>query len=186
VSVAVTYAEALYESAVDQGSVAEVAAQLADFRASVDESAELSDLLTNPEFETRVKKDVVGRLLRDANPLVANFVQILLDRGRAAELGAITDAFAARVAVAEGRLRVRIRTAIPLPPDLRERLIAQLSERVGRAIDVDTVVDEDIMGGVVIETEGSVVDASVRTRLAGLRASMLRAPVRDAVVADSA
>ena len=42
------------------------------------------------------------------------------------------------------------------------------------------------MGGVVIETDGSVVDASVRTRLAELRASMLRAPVRDAVVADSA
>ena len=96
---------------------------------------------------------------------MANFVQILLDRGRADELGAITDAFAARVAAAEGRLRVRIRTAIPLPADLRERLVAQLSERVGRAIDVDTVVDEEIMGGVVIETDGSVVDASVRTRL---------------------
>jgi len=186
VSVAVTYAEALYEAAVDRGSVADVAAQLAEFRTSVDENAELHDLLTNPEFETRVKKDVVGRLLQGADPTLANFVQVLLDRGRAGEIDAIADALADRVAAAEGRLRVRIRTAIPLPLDLRERLVAQLSERVGRAIDVDTVVDEDIVGGVVIETEGSVVDASVRTRLADLRESMLRVSVRDAVVADSA
>lgn len=185
-SVAVTYAEALYEAAVDQNSVADVAAQLSDFRTSVDDNTELRDVLLNPEFETRVKKDVVARLLKDANPLLSNFVQVLLDRGRAGELDAIADAFADRVAASEGRLRVRIRTAVPLPQDLRARLVAQLSERVGRAIDVETVVDAEIVGGVVIETDGSVVDASVRTRLADLRASMLRASVRDAVVADTA
>jgi len=186
VSVAATYAEALYESAVDQGSVPEVAAQLVEFREAVAASPELQDVLANPEFETRVKKDVIAKLLVGANPLVANFMQVLLDRGRAGELAEIADGFAARVAVAEGRLRVRIRTAIPLPDDLRARLIAQISERTDRAVDIDTIVDPEIVGGLVIETGGSVVDASVRARLADLRQTMLHTSVRDAVVADSA
>lgn len=185
-SVAATYAEALYESAVAQGVVPEVGAQLTEFRQAVDTNPELHDVLENPEFETRVKKDVVSHLLVGANSLVANFIQVLLDRGRAGELAAIADEFAARVAAAEGRLRVRVRTAIPLPADLRDRLVAQISERTGRAVDIDTIVDRGIVGGLVIETDGSVVDASVRGRLAELRESMLHASVRDAVVAESA
>lgn len=185
-SVAATYAEALYESAVDKGAVAEVSAQLAEFRAALEASPELRNLLENPEFETRVKKQVVAQLLSGANEIVGNFVQVLLDRGRAEEFAEIADGFAARVAAAEGRLRVRVRTAIPLPADLRDRLVAQLSARTGRAVDIDTVVDGQIVGGLVIETDGSVVDASVRGRLAELRTSMLGSSVRDAVVAESA
>ncbi len=185
-SVAATYAEALYESAVEQGAVSEVSAQLAEFREAVDTNPELHDLLTNPEFETRVKKDVVAKLLADANPLVTNFMQVLLDRGRAGDLAEIADGYADRVAAAEGRLRLRIRTAIPLPDDLRGRLVARISELTSRAVDIDTIVDPAIVGGLVIETDGSVVDASVRTRLADLRQAMLHTSVRDAVVQENA
>ncbi len=185
-SVAATYAEALYEAAVDKGAVPEIAAQLSEFRAAVDESPELRDVLENPEFDTRVKKGVLGKVLEDANELLANFVQVLLDRGRQDELPAIADEFAGRVAAAEGRLRVTVRTAIPLPDDLRDRLVAQISERTGRSVDIDKIVDPEIVGGLVIETEGSVVDASVRQRLADLRQGMLHASVRDAVTVESA
>jgi F-type H+-transporting ATPase subunit delta len=186
VSVAATYAEALYESAVSQGVVPEVAAQIVEFREAVNSNSELYDVLENPEFETHVKKAVAVQLLGGANTLVANFVQVLLDRGRIGELSAIVDGFTDRVALAEGRLRVRVRTAIPLPDDLRDRLVAQISERTGRAVDIDPVVDRDIVGGLVIETDGSVVDASVRGRLAKLRQDMLNVSVRDAVAAESA
>lgn len=185
-SVAATYAEALYESAAANGVVAEVAAQLVQVRDAIESNPELHDVLDNPEFDTRVKKDVASRLLVDANPLIANFVQVLLDRGRLDELAAIADEFVARVAAAEGRLRVRVRTAIPLPDDLRDRLVAQISERTGRPVDIDTVVDSEITGGLVIETDGSVVDASVHGRLVALRQSMLHASVLNAVVAESA
>ena len=75
---------------------------------------------------------------------------------------------------------MRVRTAIPLPDDLRARLVARISELTGRAVDIDTIVDPAIVGGVVIETDGSVVDASVHARLADLRRAMLHTSVRDA------
>ncbi len=184
-SVAATYAEALFESAVAAGTVPEVADQLAQFRDAIAANPELHDVLENPEFDTQVKKDVVADLLTGANALVANFAQVLLDRGRITEIGEIAVEFSDRVAAAEGRLRVRVRTAIALPDDLRERLIAQISERTGRPVDIDAVIDHEIVGGLVIETDGSVVDASVRARLASIRHNMLQTPVLSAVDAES-
>ena len=183
-SVAATYAEALYGSAADRGQVAEVAADLAELRRAAGESAELADLLGNPEIDTRVKKDVMSSLLRDANPLVANFVQVLLDRGRAGELDEIGEAFDERVAAAERRLQVTLRTAVPMPEDLRAGVIARLEAQTGRPVDVETVVDPGIIGGLVIETDGSVIDASVRQRLDDMRRAMISVPMAGAVVPE--
>lgn len=183
-SVGATYAEALYEAAADRGQVREVSADLAELRRAVRENRELAGLLENPEIETRVKKDVMATLLAGATPLVANFVQVLLDRGRAEELEAIGEAFDERVAEAEGRLQVVVRTAVPLPDDLREVVVTRLEGQAGRPVDVETVVDPDIIGGIVIETGGSVIDASVRQRLDDLRRSMTGASVATAVGAE--
>jgi F-type H+-transporting ATPase subunit delta len=184
VSVATTYAEALYEAAVDRERVSEVAAQLAEVRGAVASTPELARLLEDPEIDTRVKKDVVGRLLEGADPLVANFVQVLLDRGRGAEIEEIGAAFDERVAAAEGRLRITVRTAVPMPDDLRAGLLSRLEARTGRPVDIEAVVDPEIIGGLVIETDGSVVDASVRQRLADMRRALATAPVTAAVSAE--
>ena len=53
-SVAATYAEALYESAVAAGSVPEVADQLTQFQDAIAANPELHDVLENPEFDTQV------------------------------------------------------------------------------------------------------------------------------------
>lgn len=183
-SVASTYAEALYESALDRGQVAEVAGQLTEIRQAVADSPDLRDLLSNPEIDTHHKKGVVTTLLEGANPLVANFLQVLLDRGRASELEEIGAAFDERVADAEGRLRVVVRTAVPLDDDLRAAVVNRIQSQTGRPVDVETVVDPAIVGGVVIETDGSVVDASIRQRLTDLHRSMASAPVPAAVAAE--
>jgi F-type H+-transporting ATPase subunit delta len=184
VSVATTYAEALYEAAVDKDQVPQVAGELAEVREAVAATPDLARLLDDPEIDTRVKKDVVSRLLEGANPLVANFVQVLIDRGRGGELEEIGAAFDQRVAAAEGRLRIVVRTAVPMPDDLRSGLLSRLESRTGRPVDLDAVVDPEIIGGLVIESEGSVVDASVRQRLSELRRSLAAAPVTAAVAAE--
>lgn len=183
-SVSTTYAEALYEAAVAENQLSDVATQLATVRAAVAETPELNMLLRDPDVDTPAKKRVLAQLLQGANPLVANFVQVLLDRGRADELEQIGEAFDKRVAAAEGRLRVVVRTAIPLPDDLRADVIARIERNSGGPVDVETVVDESIVGGVVIETDTAVVDASVRKSLESLERSMSGASVQAAVAAQ--
>jgi len=184
VSIATTYAEALHEAASSQGQVSEVATQLHDLREAVRDVPELSRMLGDPDIDTAAKKRAMASLTEGASPLLANFVQVLLDRGRAEDIDDIGRAFERKVAEADGRLRAVVRTAIPLPDDLRADVKSRIERGAGGPIDIDYVVDESIVGGVVIETETARVDASVRQRLENLRDSMAGTSVQSAIAAE--
>lgn len=108
---------------------------------------------------------------------MANFLQVLLDRGRIGDFDAVGRAFAARVDDAENRFEVRAITAVPLTDDLRAKLAERIKETTGRTATIVEQVDPDIIGGLVIEAGEVRVDASLRARLGGLRRRLTKAAV---------
>jgi F-type H+-transporting ATPase subunit delta len=185
VSVAATYAEALFEAAADAGSLDAVAEEVAGFAEAVQESSELRGFLDNPEIEGRVKKEALKELTSSASPITGNFIQVLIDRGRITEFTEIARAFAERVAAEEGRLEVEAVTAVPLPDDLRTRIVEEISRKTGRSVDLTESVDPEIVGGLVLRIGGAVVDGSVRHRIEELRAALSAVPVDAAIAADA-
>jgi F-type H+-transporting ATPase subunit delta len=186
VSVADTYADALYESARDKDAVAAVRSDLSDFVATVDGSPEFAAVLANPEIETKAKKAAVGALVKDATPLMGNFLQVLIDRGRIDELPSVSAAFEARVTAAEGRIEVQAVTAVPLDDDLRGKLIARIESQTGLSALLTEEVDPTIVGGLVLRVGGMVLDASLREGLAGMRRTLSRAAIDSAVAPATA
>lgn len=184
-SVAATYAEALFEAATDAGAVDAVAEEVAAFAGAVEQSADLRQFLDNPEVDARGKKEALKELSSSANPITANFLQVLVDRGRITEFPEIARAFAERVAAEEGRLEVEAVTAVPLPDDLRSRIVEEISRKTGRSVDLTESVDPEIVGGLVLRIGGAVVDGSVRHRIEELRAALSAAPVDAALAADA-
>lgn len=182
-SVASTYADALYDSALGADAVPVVAGELDDFRQAVAGSPELAHALTDPEVDNRARKSVVEALTRDANPLTANFLQVLIDRGRIAELDQIAAAFESRVDAAEGRIDVHAVTAVPLPDDLRDLIARRIQEKTGQQVELTASVDPEIIGGLVLRVEGALVDGSLRGRLAELQEALRAAPIEAATAA---
>lgn len=183
-SAAATYADALHAAASEAGAVADVGADLEAFRAAGEESPELAAALASPEVETRARKAIVAALTEQAHPLVSNFLQVLIDRGRIEELPEIAAAYAERVDEAEGRVEVRAITAVALSDELRAHVARRLEEKLGRSVELSESVDPELIGGLVLELEGAVVDGSVRGRLAGLHAALRAAPVDAAAAAE--
>ena len=183
-SLEATYAEALYEAALEGGAVEPVAADVREFAEAVAASEELRRLLADPNIDTPAKKRVIGGLTEGATPLFANFVQVLIDRGRIEAFPGIAEAFDDRVDQAENRLEVEAVTAIPLPADLRERIVEQIRTKTGADVELTETVDPDIIGGLVLRVGASVVDGSLRHRIEQLRSTLRAAPV-DAVAVDS-
>lgn len=183
-SVATTYAEALYEASVEAGSLGPVASGMGEFAAAYSESDDLRRALESPDLDPDAKRRVVVTLTEGAHPFVANTLRMLIDRGRIAELPEIAAAFAARVSEAEGRLEVEAVTAIPLPDDLREQIVSSIQEKTGRSVDLSESVDPDIVGGLMLRVGETVVDGSVRSRLDQLRRELTTVSVDAAAVAE--
>ncbi|MCB1259187.1 MAG: ATP synthase F1 subunit delta, partial [Acidimicrobiales bacterium] len=62
-----------------------------------------------------------------------------------------------------------VRSAVELSEEQRTRLASALSAKLGRDVDVVVVVDPSVVGGLVTQVGDTVIDGSVRTRLAQLK-----------------
>lgn len=163
--VARTYARALYEAAKERDRVEPVRRGLADFVESVDEVPELRALLRDPQLDPRAKVSVLEQILGGADELVRNFLILLAERGRAAELTEVQKEFERIVAAEAGQLSLELTTAVELSDAEFRDLVRQIEEASGRPVEATRRVDPDLIGGLVLQVGSMRVDASVRGRL---------------------
>ena len=86
-------------------------------------SNELRDALTNPQLPIERKQGIIDDLIGGrASTLTVGLVSFVVEVGRAADLPAIIDAFIARAAASRAKAVAEIRSAVPLEPEVLERL----------------------------------------------------------------
>jgi F-type H+-transporting ATPase subunit delta len=167
------YARALLEAAKEQGRLDEVREHLGDFVASVREVPELRELLRNPQVDPRAKVSVLSGLLGEADELVRNFVLLVAERGRAAEIEEVEREFERLVAQEQGRIEVELTTAVELSDDETREIVGQIERAAGRSVEASRKVDPALIGGIVLQAGTLRVDASVRGRLERLRRELV-------------
>jgi F-type H+-transporting ATPase subunit delta len=163
------YARALFEAARDAGRLDAVREELADFVAAVRDVPELRSLLENPQLDPAAKRDALQGLLADADEVFRNFMQLLVVKGRAAELEEIAAEFEELVAREQGRLNVALTTAKELSDSEAGSILQRIERSSGRTIDATRHVDPSLIGGIVLQAGSLRIDASVRGRLERLR-----------------
>ena len=144
-------------------------AQLNELREAIESNEELQDLLGNPEADTRLKADVLADVAQGADELVVNFVRLLAEKGRAAELGEIADELDTLVAKEQRILDVELTTAHELTDAEFQSILDQIESASGRKVQAERKVDPDLIGGIVLQAGSLRLDASVRGRLERLR-----------------
>ena len=97
-------------------------------------------------------------------------MKILTENGTIRQLPGCEEAYRRRFNEDNGILEVTAVTAVALQEDLKEKLQAALERRTGKTIHLSTRVDESLLGGVRLETEGLRLDGTVRNRLDELQA----------------
>ena len=105
--VARVYAQALFDAAREAGAVAPVRRELGEFVAALAASASLRNVLADPQVDTAAKRRVLAEITRGGQPLVANTLQLMLERGRFAAVPELHQAYDALAIVGGGRRRGR-------------------------------------------------------------------------------
>lgn len=168
------YAKALLEVARASGGTAAAEAaldELSRFTEVFRSSRELRTVLLSPVVEHAHKVRVIGRLCESigAGRPVRNFLNVVTRKRRLALLPEIRDRYQALLDEAEGIVRAEVRTALPATGEQKQALEAKLAEVTGGQVRCGYVVDESLVGGIVVKIGSSVFDGSVRGHLEALR-----------------
>jgi F-type H+-transporting ATPase subunit delta len=167
------YARALLEAAKERGRLVAVREQLGDFAASAREIPDLRELLRNPQVDPRAKVSILEGLLGDTDELVRNFLLLLAERGRAAEVEEVQREFERLVAEEEGRIEVELTTAVELSDEEAREIVGQIERASGRRVEATRRVDRSLIGGIVLQAGSLRLDGSVRGRLNRLRRELV-------------
>ena len=176
--VARRYARALFALGRKHGlaELEKLAADLVDFRDAVGASPVLKQLYKSPLFSTAEKLKVTEKVLTllGANSSTQNFCRLLTERNRLANLSAIVEIFGGFLDAEKGIIRGEVVTAVELDGDKRKKVLEQLEERAGRALELTYAVDASILGGVLLKIGDQVLDASLRAQLSILKDNIKR------------
>jgi F-type H+-transporting ATPase subunit delta len=100
-----------------------------------------------------------------AEPIVVKFVQLLVGRGRLETLAGVRDVFSKLVDARLNRMTAEVTTALPLTQGQENRILAGLTSYTKQMVRITTATDPDIIGGIVVRLNGTIIDGSLRTRL---------------------
>ena len=102
-----------------------------------------------------------------------NFLLVLADKNRIAELEEIHDEWEALLAREERVLELELTTAVELSDDEAAGIVAEIERAAGRRVEATRSVDPELIAGLVLQAGSLRVDGSVRRRLNQLREDLL-------------
>jgi F-type H+-transporting ATPase subunit delta len=173
--IAAVYARSLFEVAQDQDKLDEVRDELGAFADALSETRDLQVFFFSPYFSTSEKEDGLERVVSGADPVVMNFLKLLIEKHRMPVLFRIRATYDALWEEENKLLPVQITSAVELDDKIVSQLGDRIAEQTDRKVDISANVDPDILGGIVVQVGNSVLDASVRNRLEQLRRQVARA-----------
>jgi len=164
------YARALFELAREAEKTGPVLEELRSFAAFLQKEGRIRAYLVSPEVAKKTKLEMVESLLSTRfSPMVKQFIKLLLEKGRQNYLGQIVEAYGQLYDRSIGRVRARVFSAVPLQETQMEQIRQQVGRYLNSEILLENRVDVAILGGVIIEFSGVVIDGSLRHQLNQLR-----------------
>ncbi len=161
------YAQAAFDIASRDGTVAQWRSDLDDIAQVLSESA-AAPVLLDPKIPLDRKLAVVERAL-DIQPLAKNLAKVLVQKGRAADARSVATAFGRMADEAEGIAHAEVASAVDLTPEQLADIERKLSQSMGKRVRATASVDPSLMGGIIVKVGDRLVDGSIRSRLKQLK-----------------
>lgn len=161
------YARAAFDLAAQAGAAAGWSKALAASAALAAERP-IAGLLEDPRLPLAERSAVVtpdGTLPGG----YAQFLALMAENGRLRLLPEVAELFEILRAEAEQSLTVKVRSALPLEAEQRDRLVSHLARRFGRTVSLDVELDESLIAGAVVDAGQLVIDGSLSAQLDRLR-----------------
>jgi len=171
------YARAAFSLADKAGTVESWSDSLARVSVAV-ETDVMKRVIGHPNVDDErlqgLLKEVIGESDAPSDGAFNSFLAVLMHYRRLPLLPEITSQFETLRRASEQRLKVNVTSAVEMAPDQIERLTERLRKTFGTEIEMETGVDANLIGGLMVRAGDKVIDASVRGRLEQLGRQLVK------------
>jgi F-type H+-transporting ATPase subunit delta len=172
--VAGRYATALFELALEQRALDQVAVDLDRFNEALDAFDDLLRLVKSPVFSAEEQGRALAAILKELKieGLTRNFLLLAAKNRRLFATADMIRAFRAMLARHRGEMSATVTAAAKLTESQVTALKQALKAALGKEVMLDERVDAGLLGGLVVKIGSRMVDTSLRTKLNSLKVAM--------------
>jgi F-type H+-transporting ATPase subunit delta len=175
-TIARNYAETLLELAQRAGDLRGWGEMIESVANAMDTDRRLRMFLESPRLSAGQKNDIIQKAYGATLPRnFVRFLQALVSHRRQMLIPLIAHEYNDLVDRVEGRVHASVTVAREPDDSDRDVVTTQLKRALGKDIVAHFHVNPTILGGVVVRVGDTVLDGSVRRRLATLKSRMLGA-----------
>ena len=172
--IAARYAAAVFDLAKDEKGLKSLEADADALTEALATSADLRTMISSPvvtrEDQGRAIAAVASKM--KLSPLVTNTLLLMSQKRRLFVLPHLLANLAERIADEKGEMTAEVTSAAALSADQARKLAATLKASVGKDVKLKTAVDETLIGGLVVRLGSTMIDTSVKAKLAALQNAM--------------
>lgn len=157
------YAKSLLDLAKERGQVEEVYTDMKVLKSLFITNRDVVALVKSPIINSDKKDKILKAILKDRiSPLTQLFIDLLVRKNRENNLPEMASTFIDQYNVFKNIHRVKISSAISLSMQLQDVFIQKIKDSTAvQNIELETVVDESLIGGFKLEMDGTLVDATI-------------------------
>ncbi len=160
---AARYAKSLIDLSIERGQLEQVYLDNLYLKGIMQGSQVLMDFLNNPAINSEKKLKVIQALRSgQTSEITQNFNDLLIRKGRENYLPEIADAFIEQYKEYKGIMTITLTTAVPVSDEVKNVFISKLKREANlKEVELICQVNENIIGGFILEGRGRRIDASV-------------------------
>ena len=172
--IAARYATALFELAKDSAVLPALEADTTAFADVLAQNDALRGMIASPvisrEDQGRAIAAIAAKL--GVTPLFANTLALMSRKRRLFVLPQLLARLADMIAAEKGEMTAEVTAPRALTAAQVKKLAETLKARVGMTVKLKTTVDETLIGGLVVKLGSTMIDTSVKAKLAALQNAM--------------
>ena len=173
-SIASRYAQALFEISKEENALKSLEADTDALGAALAESPALSEMIASPmvarDDQARAMAAIAAKM--GLSTVMANTLALMASKRRLFVLPQLVANLRARIAEEKGEVTADVVSASKLSAEQTKALVATLKAKIGKDVKLNTTVDESLIGGLIVKLGSTMIDTSVKAKLAALQNAM--------------